>query len=146
MKKTKLPRKMSALIRLALADLAKVERQPKVYTVDMGRWHEPYQQLTSGAEKCAVCFAGAVMAGTLGLKPTDDYATAKLGDGNEEAIRALDALRQGDVSTAADELGLSRSRSVDGFDRHIPNYTPRTRLKFRREMFRLARDLERGGL
>lgn len=54
----KLPRKPSALIRLALRDLRAVEADPR-YRVDMGKCHEPYNGV------CYVGLAGAVMAVTL---------------------------------------------------------------------------------
>lgn len=60
---TQLPDKPSELIRLAVADLERAEASPD-YIIDMGCWHEP---IPNGL--CAVCFAGAVIAGTLGAHP-----------------------------------------------------------------------------
>lgn len=63
-KKTKpqtLPNKPSALILLALHDLAKVERQKTKFVVDMSSWVERLNG------KCAVCLAGSVMVSTLGV-------------------------------------------------------------------------------
>lgn len=61
--RSKLPPKPSALLTLALNDLAKAERSPK-YRIDMRVWHDPNAH-------CSVCFAGSVMAGTLKARPTE---------------------------------------------------------------------------
>lgn len=60
-----LPRKLSETIRVALTDLASVERSPR-FIVDMGTWFQrsdPEDRQTP----CEVCFAGSVMARTLGV-------------------------------------------------------------------------------
>lgn len=49
--------KPSALLKLALSDLRKVEQDPR-YKVNMGTWHYP------DANGCNVCLAGAVLAMT----------------------------------------------------------------------------------
>jgi hypothetical protein len=56
------PEKLSDLIELALGDLEKVEKDER-YRVDMDEWHSP------NPEACHVCFAGAVIVGTLGVAP-----------------------------------------------------------------------------
>lgn len=136
----KLPRKMSALITLALADLAKCERSEK-YTVDMDRWHEPTFDRT-----CAVCFAGAVMAKTL-----DADVTCALNPGNfagdMDQLMALNFLREGKVWDAAGQLRLSRTDTVAArdFDRLLDDYSDDPK-KFRAEMRKLARELKAVGL
>lgn len=62
MKNTQLPDKPSELIRLALKDLRKTERQFWKYKIDMDIWHSGK---TSTLSRCSVCLAGAVMAQTL---------------------------------------------------------------------------------
>ena len=57
--KDTLPKKPSALLRLALDDLAKVERD-KRFVVNMNEWFK-----SNG--HCQVCMAGSVMAKTLGV-------------------------------------------------------------------------------
>ncbi len=133
-----LPRKMSALIRIALEDLSKVERS-KVYQVQMGNWHLP---MADG--KCAVCFAGAVMAKTCGFQKNSDVfpRVSSMGD-NLDQFFALDSLRQGEVSLAASELKL-KNHNKD-LDREITPYSA-NRLQFRADMLKLAIDLERAGL
>jgi len=59
-----LPDTPSALIRLALDDLRKIEGDDR-YAVDMYNWHCP----SPLAAKCYVCLAGAVMAKSIELDP-----------------------------------------------------------------------------
>lgn len=95
MTKKTLPDKPSALIRLALDDLRKVERS-KRYMVDMGWWHDTGVHLRDPI-KCVVCFAGAVMAGTLSV-PIQDNCTPDYFDADVEAkLIALDYFRDGNV-------------------------------------------------
>lgn len=60
-----LPDKRSSLIRLAVADLEKCERDPR-YVIDMGSW------IISVETTCSVCLAGSIMAQTLNM---DDRKT-----------------------------------------------------------------------
>jgi hypothetical protein len=99
-KKTELPDKPSELIRLALHDLAEAERD-KRYRIDMGAYHEPNS-------KCAVCFAGAVIAFSLNgsakkfIHPNDfDLRT-------REKLHGLNELRGGFYSMAL--------RHIEGLD------------------------------
>ena len=55
-------RNISGLLRVALADFESCEQDPQ-YTINMCDWHKPNSH-------CAVCFAGAVMAQTIGLERT----------------------------------------------------------------------------
>lgn len=83
------PDKPSELILLALKDLESVEKSKK-YVVHMGHWHLPDEG------KCYVCFAGAVMAGTLKLSDKVNYDLHFLPgkyNGWKTALRALDFLR-----------------------------------------------------
>lgn len=90
-----LPDKPSALIRLALDDLRKVERDAR-YAVDMGYWHtgtwEPEHNNT-----CMVCLAGAVMAGTLGADPTQVRYPDCYSLETEARLESLDCFRVGNV-------------------------------------------------
>lgn len=138
---SKLPNKMSALIRIALADLRKIERS-KRYGVDMNSWHTPLY----GKGRCLVCFAGSVMAKTLSTSPYADTHPAHFGP-DEGKLRALDALRLGKVLVASGFLGIN----IDRVPRHLWNvnvqqYGPRSKGRFKRQMAKLARDLERAGL
>jgi hypothetical protein len=62
------PSTHSALIRLAVHDLEKVERD-KRYEIDMRAWHAPG---TPDNNVCYVCFAGSVMANSLNA-PLNEY-------------------------------------------------------------------------
>ncbi len=98
-----LPKRLSACIRVALQDLELVENDPR-YLVDMQNWH-----LASGY-RCLVCFAGSVIAKTLGAEPTQcispnsygwpDRRTAVDLEWNNDRITALDQVRTGKINTA----------------------------------------------
>lgn len=89
----RLPNKLSACIRVALADLRKVEADER-YRVDMATWHTPI------GDRCAVCLAGAVMAGTLGLRHGVSTYPGAFGNDTADRLYALDACREGDVQSA----------------------------------------------
>lgn len=92
--------KLSELILIALDDLKKCEKLPKIYTVDMGTWHEPNSH-------CAVCFAGAVMAQTLGVSPKHRTGPGKYPT-LHHAFMALDSTRAGFIGLALDYYNVSR--------------------------------------
>jgi hypothetical protein len=134
-----LPRKMSALITLALNDLIKVERSKK-FVINMGDWHHAEPD-----GKCSVCFAGAVMAKTckFSLEQNGDVRPNRHSMGeNMDQFFALDSLRQGEVKLAASELSLD---TVDGLDRDIASYHLDPK-RFRSDMRKLASDLKKAGL
>lgn len=134
-----LPRKMSALIRIALKDLEKVERS-RIYEVAMGDWHHPL-----GDGKCAVCFAGAVMAKTCRFKKNDYVYPRRSSMGeNLDQFFALDSLRQGEIRLAASELRLSSNVALPE-DRRITPYSE-SPAQFRADMLELAHDLAARGL
>lgn len=93
------PGKPSGLIRLAIVNVKKVRRR-KRYVVDMGIYHEPM------GGKCHVCFAGAVMAGTLGASPTQYVTTYHWGLTWRYALQALNCFRLGRVYEGLNCLGL----------------------------------------
>jgi hypothetical protein len=143
-----LPRKMSALIRLGLRDLAKVERS-KRFTVHMGTWLE----LPSEGAKCMVCFAGSVMAKSLGSVPPDTdglpFGAARFpedfSDRNASALYALNSLRQGSVEGAAAHLLRANPRRFGRLNRRVTSYSTSPK-RWRRDMNKLARDLAKEGL
>jgi hypothetical protein len=153
-----LPNTLSGLIFVGLKDLEKAERSPR-YKVDMGKWHEP----SDTGKFCSVCFAGAVMAGTLGASPLANMEKDAFWDGIEDKLEALDDLRTGFVSDAAGclyRIGVitigTRERAHEfefGSDTAtqnplciIPDYTPRTRAKFHAAMKKLADALKKANL
>lgn len=100
---SQLPDTLSALILVALADLEAVEKSD-TYVVNMGQWHSP--SLNAGPKgqlQCRVCFAGAVMAQTLGEHPGSYVSIGAFGD-DIGKLTALDTLRYGDLEAALYEF------------------------------------------
>lgn len=138
-----LPDKPSALIRVAMADLKKCERDPR-YTIDMAMWHA-YDETTN---TCAVCFAGAVMAKS--LKAADPLTEGNYRDPYSfgsivrHKMQALNQFRAGEV-----EDGLERLRIVRPSD--MPRRIDVVRYEdqpvhFHRQMEAMAAMLEGHGL
>jgi hypothetical protein len=142
-----LPDKPSALIRLALADLRKVEQDPS-YEVDMNMWHVPRR--SEGV--CSVCLAGAVMAKTFNAPRSLDCTPAGLATwlhldrGTSERIASLDYFRRGHIHGGlVDFYGDWRPEweSIDRF-RDVPGYY-QDKEGFHAAMENLAADLEQAG-
>jgi hypothetical protein len=114
-----LPDKPSDLIRQGLADLEKVEKDPR-YIVDMGAWHDPRPHSEVGA--CAVSFAGAVIARLVNdpsqrLMPQD--FTVDIG----RKLASLDYFGLGQVRAGLVEFGADRDAAgklAPVYD--VPNY------------------------
>lgn len=153
--KSKLPNKPSELIRLALSDLEKVEKT-KGYQIDMGDWHEPTLD-EKGQPVCSVCFAGAVLAGTLKTPKQRSLEPYEIED---ESVRvklcAIDSLRLGfvyeslqylEICTEADkEISHRAWEAMENkeFDRKIIPYEI-DKAKFKKQMRHLATRLEEAG-
>lgn len=101
--------KPSELIMLALEDLEKVEKLPRIYKVDMDSVHEAVED-RYGRSRCEVCFAGAVLAQTVQLDPGTDWYD----DGGEVSLRvwALDAFRSGFIELGLDYLNINLPHNV----------------------------------
>lgn len=113
-----LPARLSALLRLAVADAQKCELDPK-YELNMHVWYCPPRKSAVenlGSRKCLVCMAGSVIAQTL-PRPADyneDYVVPSDFDGiTERRLEAIDAIRSGSVSAALGVLGVSWARDSD---------------------------------
>lgn len=135
MNKALLPRVPSQLIRLALADLRKVEADPK-YRVSMGHWH------SRCSDTCYVCLAGSVMAKTLSAPPVNVPLSAFPND--YQALLALNDFRMGHVDVACMRLGIERPESVPG-GIYVPGYEEDPE-RFHSTMHYLAANLEAAGL
>ena len=105
--KVKLPDKLSDLMVLALKDLAKCERNKKKFKIKMGTWFTP-----NG--KCAVCFAGSVMAQSCGVGSKREVFPGDFDVDTNNKLIALDAVRAGYVGSALDDLGRSLPPGLTG--------------------------------
>lgn len=139
----KLPNKLSALIRVAVADLAKAEKS-KRYVVDMGSWHDPGGTPSS---KCEVCFGGAVIAFSLKVSSSVYTEPYRFPESTKCKLLALDALRSGNVVRAAGMSGVcspaQRTRISNCFmdDVSVPEYGHDNR-GFKTAMRKIATQLE----
>lgn len=136
-----LPDKPSELIRLAIADLEKIEADSK-YKVDMSEWHYPI----SGTRQCCACFAGAVMAGQLDCNAGLDYQPQDFVDSIYCKLKALDALRSGEVIIAMNMLGLPEPIDPDFPTYHEICHYEDSSLGFKNDLLELATELERYSL
>jgi len=139
----RLPRLPSQLITLAMDDLSKVEKTPG-YDVEMGYWHNPVRSFEGKFLTCNVCFAGAVMAMTLGSKIIHYADPASYTDATNNKLKALDLFRQGCIASGFDCMGRRRVKG-EPFDREIIPYSQNIK-QFKSGMRRLARDLKEAGL
>lgn len=146
-----LPDRASELIRLALADLRKVEAMPNKYIVCMSEWHSPVS-FDDGSVKCSVCLAGAVLAQSLKLDVETDYMSIadKVPRSLDRKIDALNALRQGEIESGmgtlmqySDDFEMCRQLFED-MNRNVTHYSL-NRDKFHEEMNALADELEKLG-
>lgn len=109
MSTSKLPDTLSGLIRVALADLRKVEARADIYRIDMSEWHTGTRTLDRSPRKCAVCLAGAVMAFSLDA-PYSEFRTPSYyvegadGENIMNKLSAINDLRDGCVVNAHDVL------------------------------------------
>ncbi len=139
---SRLPDKPSALIRVALDDLAACELS-KDYEVNMGEWHI-LRDTSLGNPYCAVCFAGAVMAQTLGADLEEDLNPASF-PRDTNKLQALDCFRQGEVVGGLVNMGLAVPRGF-GAVAEIPAYDAEDPTEFHWAMCDLADRLEKAGL
>lgn len=146
-----LPEKPSALIRVALADMAKCEASEN-YEINMGSWHDADSDRAfwsyEAAEKteyepCEVCFAGSIMAQTLEVPSTENVTPGSFPDHLGAKLHSLENFRTGDVENAFSQLGLNSDKGVK-FDRSIERYSS-SKTQFRTDMIQLANDLEKEG-
>jgi hypothetical protein len=137
----KLPDLPSALIRVALEDLEKCEKDPR-YEISMGDFHFAYQN------KCYVCLAGAVIAQTLGAGHQRDCgptALVRMGMEREaRAMYALDSFRVGRVEEALGYLQIPKPADMPATRAHW-HYSSDP-AQFKTDMRALADLLESKGL
>jgi hypothetical protein len=149
----KLPNKPSELIRLAIADVTAVEKLKSKYVLDMSSWHEPagfnhssddnYPNVynTDSKNRCAVCYAGSVMACTLGADPTQNFEPSDFPKDTNKKLEAINALREGELGEAFRILGLKAPDiMVDELDDMI-DYEENSKA-FKKQQLQLASQLE----
>ena len=115
-----LPDKISALLRVALADVEKCDADP-VYVLDMNRWHDPIK--TPAGPVCAVCMAGAVMAQTLKISPDNHATPEEYGEQAESFLdgELLDSLNDIRIGNLAGAL-YTANQSVSSGDSAVLEY------------------------
>ena len=105
---TTLPDTLSALIRVAVDDARRLDRD--AYRPHWSAWHEPLYDADRPQliGRCEVCLAGCVIAGTLGqdlqeeAEPSDfDYETGY-------KLFALEDVRQGNLESALDLMSYQK--------------------------------------
>ena len=99
--------KPSELIMLALEDLEKVEKLKDIYRVDMGVYHDPEDD-----GRCAVCFAGSVLAQTMKHAPTVNWHFMTDGPKVADRCMALDSFRSGDIWHGLETLEIEPPLNV----------------------------------
>ena len=97
--RTILPKQPSLLLRVAIMDARTLNRT--MYSPQWARYHEPNR----GGGPCWVCFAGAAMAGSLGVAHNEHVRPEDLG-ANKDQLRALDSMRDGEWREAFAQLGI----------------------------------------
>jgi hypothetical protein len=139
-KKVRLPSKPSALILLALKDLASVERLKNKYRVNMKQW------LAQKGGKCNVCLAGAVMARSLNLKPKNDRGTFyDMTPSQQNKMFALNSFRVGCIHDGLREMGIDAPYGLNSLHRTFPEYK-RGRHEFQDAMLEMVSVLKSFGL
>jgi len=147
-RETKLPLLPSALIRVALNDIQEVQRLKKIYKINMGEWHNGRSN-----ELCELCFAGAVMARTLKASPGQDIMPKEFGIMNGNKLCSLDDFRKGKIKAGMKHWPLYLKVKSNKFFENgtLPEKIPvcayiGTAKLFRKDMFKVARALEKVGL
>ena len=147
-----LPKVPSELIRIALADLKKVEDHPSI-TVDMDDWiASNYDGLDTNDRPsehriCSAGLAGAVVIFSLAGGPDSIPAriiSPRYFPENENQLFAIDSLRSGYIADMFDFLGLDPD---DGYSYEGLVTTPyeESPEEFKEELEKLAKILEKDG-
>ena len=142
----KLPDRPSELIMMALEDLKKAE-ESKVYDVDMSEWHSTKGRMVS---KCSICFAGSVMAFSMGVDIQGNYTPNDFDIVTAGKLIALDEFRVGQVKIGLEYFYRDINDKVLNLD-NIPENRPialyeEDREGFHAAMKELAQDFEICGL
>ncbi|MEM6789708.1 MAG: hypothetical protein AAF715_19475 [Myxococcota bacterium] len=102
MSETKLPEKLSELLRLAVRDAQACEKDPS-YTLSMNCWHEQFYD-----DKCHVCMSGAVMAKTLKASREGCTWPTDFNETDSRRLTSVDRMRAGFLHRADASAQVSR--------------------------------------
>lgn len=135
------------------------------YVLDMSIFHMPVsdederKDLELPRQGCAVCFAGACIAGRLGADPDSDDVGPDSYPGDEDQLYALDRVRSGNVhgylvrlkgaslTPAEARLAADVTEAATNGELYINQPKPGTKgVKWLRKMRKIARLLEERGL
>jgi hypothetical protein len=151
-KKTKLPNKPSALIRVAVEDLKQVERHKRLYKVDMDIYHCPLsyfddennESIPDPKKPCYVCFAGSVIAKTLKADRTQELNPEDFDSDTYKKLEALNLFRIGMIEKGLYKMDLEQPKYV-AKEAKVVDYEDDPK-EFKKEMLALANTLEGAGL
>lgn len=153
LKTPKLGKKPSEVIRQAVDDLKKIEKD-KRFIINMGCWFGPLNAETDENDeliltpktKCEVCLAGAVIAAA-GNNPMEFIDPDFFSMTVSNKLEALDYFRSGEIAQGLERMGydyssdkfkyLSKNIDITQYDEN--------KVKFKKEMLQLADELERCG-
>jgi len=156
LKTPKLSNKPSQAIKQAVADLTAVEKLKKQYIVDMNGWHDPedtYSPVTKQeTRKCAVCFAGSVIA-RAGNDPAREIYPESFPESVANKLIALDSFRLGDILGGLETWGITKIPLIlqnrDSWESSatldITEYEEDPK-QFKKDMLEVASNLEKLGL
>lgn len=145
--KTRLPKKLSALTKIALLDLIATEADPK-YKINMSAWHEPHRE--GDRVVCMVCYAGSVMAQRGGVRLNRGVEAVDFCRADANKFFALNYIRGGDVEEAyltlcpPKDFPAPLPPRLKALNREVTGYHIDSE-KFKTEMARLIIDLEVAG-
>jgi len=136
-----LPDKPSELIRLAVEDFTKCEAACDKFEIDMAE----YCHTVDG--KCHVCLAGAVMAQTLGCNGTFEGRGEVWRDKDlNRKMEFLNCIRLGFIGHALEHIGGYDTKKYEHLDRDVIGYWGPHKETFKRQVLKIADDLEAVGL
>lgn len=113
-----LPELPSELITVALADLRKIEAMSDKYNICILDWYSPELN-----EVFSVYLAGSFMAITLGSDIVENLSTCDFDDEISEALRALNAFREGRLYDAFIMMGIKFPETLP-IKINVPKYGP----------------------
>lgn len=143
--KKKLPNKPSALIRVAVEDLKKAERDKKTYRINMDDWHVSEKADLNGSGKCEICFAGAVIAFSLGIASNETMNPDDFPKTTKQKLYALDQFRYGEINEALEYLGLENKPRLRLLGNDVVTDYEVDPKQFKQDMLEISDTLERLG-